>query len=36
MKGYFCLLNNEESVIVISDNVYMDECRKFGKGHDSE
>lgn len=27
----FCLLNNEESVIVISDNVYMDEMQKIGK-----
>ena len=27
----FCLLNNEESVIVISDDVYTDEMQKIGK-----
>lgn len=32
----FCLLNNEESVIVISDNVYMDRNAENRKRHDSE
>ena len=30
-ESIFCLLNNEESVIVISDDVYTDEMQKIGK-----